>query len=597
MNSWTPRKCAACQTNRVAWTNPRVDFCYSCLPGGPFSPPCCRLCGSVRYFCDGLCDRCHDAGPNRLGSCLGCFAWGAVRKHHWRCMTCRWWHQHYPEGRCRTCNRTSEINGNGACRICWHNYRTLLFVGLDVDLESANRSGQQLHFINTQGNLRSLPKKTGREYQAEQRAKARLAAPEVQHRKPTMVFRRYVDREPDFAPVLWHQLRLFQIEMDPSLVIELAGIADSPLVRYCDAAVEEHAERHGWSAKHVNDVRRSLRLLEVQQVTPGAKFFASEVGKLTSVTPAVTVQSTLDVLSAAGLLEDDRPSKIERYFAAQFEGLPEPMLSQLRTWLEVQVEGSTKAPRRRPRDPKTAHIRIRAIAPALRIWVSEGHGSLAEISKSDVLGALPSAGAKRVLVEAGLRSLFRILKENKLIFANPMRGLPITTVETKIPLPLDTDAIRDGLDSPDAATALAVGLVAFHALRSTQVREIKLVDIVDGRLTIGEREIPLAGPVRARLTAWLDYRQRRWPATINPYLLVNRRTAPRLTPVSRPFPWREIRFNAQTLREDRILEEVRATGGDVRQICELFGMSVEGVMRYMPVLDTVPQTDREDVSS
>jgi integrase len=233
----------------------------------------------------------------------------------------------------------------------------------------------------------------------------------------------------------------------------------------------------------------------------------------------------------------------------------------------------------------------------LRVWVSEGHESLAEITKADVLRVLPGAGAKRVLVEAGLRSLFGILKERKLIFSNPMRGLPVTNAEANIPLPLDTEAVRDALNSSDPATALAISLVAFHALRSTQVRELKLVDIVDGRLTIGDRVIPLAGPVRTRLAAWLDHRQRTWPATINPYLFVSRRSAPRLTPVSRPFPWRGQHFKLQTLREDRILEEVRATGGDVRQVCALFGISVEGAMRYVAALGHPALAESEPVGS
>lgn len=41
----------------------------------------------------------------------------------------------------------------------------------------------------------------------------------------------------------------------------------------------------------------------------------------------------------------------------------------------------------------------------------------------------------------------------------------------------------------------------------------------------------------------------------------------------------------QMLREDRILDEVRATGGDVRRICEPFGLSVEGAMRYTTTID------------
>jgi hypothetical protein len=67
---------------------------------------------------------------------------------------------------------------------------------------------------------------------------------------------------------------------------------------------------------------------------------------------------------------------------------------------------------------------------------------------------------------------------------------------------------------------------------------------------------------------------------------INRRTAPRTIEVARPFPWKQVGLAPQTLREDRILDEVRATGGDVRQVCELFGLSVEAAMRYTTAADT-----------
>jgi hypothetical protein len=44
----------------------------------------------------------------------------------------------------------------------------------------------------------------------------------------------------------------------------------------------------------------------------------------------------------------------------------------------------------------------------------------------------------------------------------------------------------------------------------------------------------------------------------------------------------------QALREDRILHVIHATGGDVRRICDLFGLSVEGATRY---LNTVEHPD------
>src|SRR3546814_15620470 len=95
------------------------------------------------------------------------------------------------------------------------------------------------------------------------------------------------------------------------------------------------------------------------------------------------------------------------------------------------------------------------------------------------------------------------------------------------------------MDSPNPDGALAVTLVAFHGLTGRQVREQQLTDIVDGRLHLDGRDIPLAAPVRTRLAAWLDHRNRTWPATANPHLLLNRRSAPRLVPGRNSFPDRK----------------------------------------------------------
>jgi hypothetical protein len=41
----------------------------------------------------------------------------------------------------------------------------------------------------------------------------------------------------------------------------------------------------------------------------------------------------------------------------------------------------------------------------------------------------------------------------------------------------------------------------------------------------------------------------------------------------------------QAIREDRILHEAHATKGDVRHLCDLFGLSVAGAQRYTATLD------------
>ena len=139
----------------------------------------------------------------------------------------------------------------------------------------------------------------------------------------------------------------------------------------------------------------------------------------------------------------------------------------------------------------------------VQAWAETGRRSFAEITKADILtalAALPTDTSHRHFAENGLKSLFKILKGRRLVFANPMRGIDLTPVATNIPLPLDTALIRAELDSPNPAVALAVALVAFHGLTAKQVRELQLTDIVDGRLQLEGRDIPLGAPVRTRLS-------------------------------------------------------------------------------------------------
>lgn len=566
-----PAKCVTCGDARVAWSKPRVDFCYECLPGGPLLPPPCSGCESARYYNNGLCVACHPHGPEHIEACIGCLAWGVTRKHRSRCWTCRWWRTHYVEGDCATCARRTVISERRTCRLCWETARTHQRHGRAVDLADAVRFDQQLFFANTQSSRHApLRRDTTGSHRTGGTRLPRLA--DIPHGQR-------------FEPLPWAQLALFNLEIDPALLPAGADSPDSDLVRYCDEMIRDHASAHGWSRKHTNDVRRTLRLVQVLQHTPNAKIIATDVLKLPALQGNISALSTLDVLAAAGLLHDDRLSPIERYFNDQLDGLPEPMASQLRLWFDVMINGSTTSPRRKPRHRDTARLHIRALAPTVRVWAAQGHDSLASIERADIVAALPAAGPRRHAADQGLRSLFGVLKGRKLVFVDPTRGVSYTGTNATVPLPLDAEAIRNALNSNDPAAALAVALVAFHALPSRHVRGLKLTDIIDGRLNLSGRVIPLAAPVLPRLAAWLDHRARTWPGTINPHLFINRRTAPRRTEVSRPFPWKQVKLAPQTLREDRILDEIRATGGDVRRVCELFDLTVGAAMRYVMTLD------------
>lgn len=545
-----PATCNRCKASKVAWVTPRVDYCYACLPGGPFAPPPCTRCGSGDYYCQGLCGQCHPLGPGHVGSCRGCLAWGVLRQHGRLCWQCRWWSTHYPMGRCLQCDRESPTGESATCRLCWEQARLLQEPGRAVNLVAANAHGQQLFLANATGKRRVTPR----------------LRPEP---------RRPAGR---FVPEPWRQLTIVDVEPDADLVKARGLAADGELIGHCRQVVAEHAAVHGWSKRQRNDVIRSLRLISVLQDSPGAKINATDVLQLPRYDG--NIRSTLDVLAAAGLLIDDRPTRVQTYFARRTGGLPAPMAAQLETWLDVMLNGSTSAPRQRSRDPQTAQIHILGIAPIIHAWAAAGHQSLAEITPAQVRAALPPAGSHRTWAEFGLRSLFATLKARKIIFTNPTRGMGTTRVNRTVPLPLDTARVRDALSTADPVVAVCVALVAFHALTVQQVASLQLTDIVDGRLHLDGRTIPLADPVRVRLATWLDYRQRTWPGCVNPHLIVSRLSAPRLIPVSEGFPWRKMSLSAQALREDRILAEIHATGGDVRRICDLFGITIGAALRY-----------------
>ncbi|RKO21800.1 hypothetical protein D7Z96_15150 [Pseudarthrobacter phenanthrenivorans] len=558
--------CPRCQINRAAWAYPRVAFCYDCLPGGPFIPPPCSKCGTTTdYFSQGLCASCHPGSPQHPGSCKGCLAWGVYRRYNWTCWPCRWWNSHYPEGVCDFCGRTARIGERRACRLCLEQARMVQMPGHGLDLAGANKDGHQLFFANMSFHRRGAPPLS-----PDQRAPWKL---------------RDKHNLPGAGPAadLGVQMTLFDMAPDPKVVAARVRREDNDLTRYCAAIVREHATRAGWSKRQRNDVTRSLRILQGLRPTPTAKVRATDVLQLRQYSGNVI--STIDVLAAAGLLIEDRPTRVERYFAAKTSTLPPVMKDQLEVWLEVLTNGAHQPPRQIPRDPKTIIAHILGIEPIIHAWAEAGFQSFAEVTRADITAALNETKARRHIAGNGLKSLFTTLKGRRLIFANPTRGMKASPKATNTPLALDAAVIRGELNSPNPVVALAVALVAFHALTSQQVRELKLTDIRDGHLVLADRYIPLAGPVRTRLAAWLDHRNRTWPGTANAHLLINRRTAPRLLPVSSQFPWSGLTLRPRVLREDRILHEIHATGGDVRRVCDLFGLSVEGATRYLNTLE------------
>ncbi|MFG1879539.1 hypothetical protein ACGFIV_32365 [Sphaerisporangium sp. NPDC049003] len=554
------RICTRCRAKPVATA--RHAHCYDCLPDGPRIAPPCRKCGSDRdYYSAGLCRRCHRFAPHVIDSCVGCLGWGTTRHTSWLCEACRSWRRRVSkgEGACVTCRDWSELNGEGLCRLCRRQTALVRTLHRGVTATEANRHGQQLFIVDTFHQQRPRPS-TGT---------LRIGLP------------------PGY-PVPHRQLTLFDAARDLTRLrngghLQVPEPRDPVLAAALLLAADEHATRYGWSRTRKVDARSAIRILLALQDTPGAAITASAVLELVQ---RFAAQPVLDILAETGMLNDDREPSVTGWFHNKISGLPEPMAGELRTWFQVMRDGSASPPRRLPRSHTTIRLHLRFALPTLTSWATAGHTSLREISRSDVLAALPHQGPARATVGQGLRSIFTVLKGRKVIFANPMTRVRTGRAEANDPLPLaELAGLHQALDSDDSARAAMTALAAFHGLRNHNLRELLLTDLDGVRLRIGDRSILLAALARRRLTAWLDHRAARWPTTLNPHLFINVYTAVRTGQVSTVYVNEKVGMRVQRIREDRILHEAHATGGDTRRLCDLFGLSIGGAERYTATIN------------
>ena len=291
----------------------------------------------------------------------------------------------------------------------------------------------------------------------------------------------------------------------------------------------------------------ALRLVAGRCSThPSAKISASDVLKLPRSQANISALSTLDVLAAAGLLDDDRLPPVERYFNA-----PDRRAARAddrRAAHLVRRACSTAArtpPRRRPRGPGDRQARtIRAIARSPARWAAQGHDlaaprSTAPTSSPPCPPTRPAPPRRR--------------PRPPLAVQRPQGP------QARLHQP-DRAACRTGTNATDPAAARhrrdprtrstrptppprsAVALVAFHALAQPPA----------ARLCNSPTSSTAASPRRPRhparrtrcsprLAAWLDHR--------NATLAAHRQPAPVHQPAHRAtahrrsaarFPWNQV---------------------------------------------------------
>ncbi|WP_154676332.1 hypothetical protein [Amycolatopsis benzoatilytica] len=388
-------------------------------------------------------------------------------------------------------------------------------------------------------------------------------------------------RWPAHYPVAHRQLTLFDL---PRRHPRTRRCPLDPPLPDLEAALEyvllDHAASFGWRDALVVNARGVIRILLALQDTPGAAIPVSDVAAVTKGRGVDNLKSVLEVLASAGMLDDDRQSALDGFFAQHAARLPEQLAQEFGQWFDVRRHGTTTPPRYKPTGESTLRRYVASLGATLKTWADAGYKSLREIDRQAILDVLPDSASDQRRTLSALRDLFRVLKGKQVIFTNPATRLPRIVVRESQPMPMELTKVREALNCGKPVREALAALVAFHALRSSELRRLLLTDLHDRRLHIGQRTVPVAPHVQEKITAWLNERARRWPNTVNPHLFINGHTGVRTCAVTPSWISNTIGASADAIRQDRILNEATATDGDARRLSDFFGITTQGSERY-----------------
>lgn len=520
--------------------------------------------------------------PELRGQCAHCLAWANDRRV--LCAPCTaWCHQMRKcggsEGECSRCHRTLML-GAGMCRMC-----RIVIAETDVDTaQIAMTNGDQLWFAGPHAAAlavgRLLPSN---------------AAPEGRF---ALKRRRARARTKSELQLSEHLADPWQQELFPSPLRDWTRLDTSTppaLTAAADTLVTDftaYMRSRGWNTDFFNGSIRTLRIV-TGHLGVDAPIQESDIRALASMKAALQGARVINYLRLRGLLAAQPPTDPciarARHHAT---AITRPAFSTaVHTFIDVLLgQGSTPS---RARSPKTVENYVGAILETLEAWIADGITDLREITRQHIEDVLdPLRGDKARRLHTALRSFFRALKRERLVFRDPARSLSLTSSRS-VPTALPSDRIAGLLDRlEDPRDRLMVAWVAIYALLPGQLTHLRRTDLdrSNGQLRLRrtrrmDHVIYLDGFTLRLVTAWEAQRHRRWPDSSNPHFFVTRNTAvddsgPPISAGVVQTLFQRVGLPAGRLRVDRIVDEARHSADPVR-LMELFGLSHLSATNYV----------------
>ena len=506
-----------------------------------------------------------------MTSCAECLAWGLTYAQG-VCLACyNFAARNRLAGACAGCRRRLPLK-NQYCRLCWCQARA------DRDALAADaRSAVVLAPWLSRVRWHQLFFADMDRRQARPRATARRAGVKGRPRKPPPPAVAGPRKQPVQLPLFAALPRAYRLGR---IDLRTGPPPPNPWLAWALHLAHAMAETRGFDAVVHRELNRTLVMLLAGYASGDTIRISDFHPVLTSAGASLT--HTIEVLTAMGIVTDDRPATFDTWLQAKLDGLAPAIAGHVQRWARVLHDGG---PRRRPRSPSTTTNYLNAARPALLAW-SQTYDHLREVTRDDVLAHLDGLrGDPRMTALVALRSLFSWARRERLIFTNPASQIRIGARALPVWQPLTGAEITSAVEAATTPQArLCVALAAVHAARPGQIRAIQLsdADLGNRRITIAGRARPLDDLTRRILIEWLDHRRRRWPHTANQHLLISKDSALREGPVSHRYVLnlRGLPATLERLRIDRQLEEALDSGGDPLRLAAVFGINTSTAIRY-----------------
>ncbi|MDX2394086.1 hypothetical protein NJL88_29310 [Streptomyces sp. DK15] len=503
-------------------------------------------------------------------SCTHCLAWKADGAR--LCLPCQRFKQaHHQVGACARCGRNLPLR-QGRCRMCLY---ALAHIG-----ERALTSGVQL-WMDGAG-LR--PRWRG----------YRLVTGQDGIQRPVAAESTADRRQPWVSPAIatvW-QLALFPAPPRHWEVLhqrELPALSDRAEALRRELA--QLAARQQWRPRAASAHQRTLTMITAW-LGVEAPIEEADLWAIARLGNSYNARRLIPFLTERGLLIPDhvRHADPHRAGVARLRRrIPAHLLPEVDVWIAV-LRGEGRRPSR-PSSWKTVNGYLGYATPLLESW-GPAVTSLRETTTAHVQEAVDNASGVDGVFTA-LRSLFRALKRERVIFHDPARSVTFT-FRFALRRPVPSDRLVGLIDRvPTASGKVAVALTAIHALRAQTIRGTLLSDLNRSKGTLGVRGtsgrqtrlVYLDDFTLSLIATMLKERAARWPHSTNPHLLVTRVTAhdPAGTQMSHKafqYFFRCLGINAEQVRIDRILDEARATADPVH-LMTVFGITEDTAMDYL----------------